>query len=136
MEFPECDCPEPTGSFWCERHQRRKTPGLWELCRTRPDYRRLWESQRDVDSQAPRHTSPPAPWLTCEHRGETMANLPGATLGTGCRTAQQPVYRCGHFGEPVAMRAATSHRERIAAEIPDYTGRTCQRCEIPTCPTD
>ena len=107
------------------------TAHLAQLCRTRPDYRQLWESQRDADPAAPRHTSPASPWLTCEHRGEILATLPGSTLGTGCRTAQQPVYQCNHFGEPVAMRARASHQDRIAKEVEGYSGRTCQQCEIP-----
>lgn len=127
-----CPCPDNSETFFCPILQRRMTPHLAQLCRTRPDYRQLWEQQRDADPTAPRQMPPAAAWLTCPHWSKPIATLPGSTLGAGCRSSQQPVYQCGYFHEPVVRRAADSHRERIASEIPGYTGRTCQRCEIPT----
>ena len=123
----DCPCQPDAYPFVCPVHGKRMSPHLVHLCQTRPDYRELWiRRAAGITRQMP----PQAAWLTCPHRGETIATLPGATLGTGCRTAEQPVYQCDHFHEPVVRRAATSHLERIQAEVPGYTGRTCQRCEI------
>ena len=128
MSSDACPCPDSSGKFFCERLQKAMTPRLARLCRDR-GYRPLFEARRDGKYTS--HQKPPQPaWLLCPHRGETIATLPGATLGTGCRTAEQPVYQCGHFHEPVVRRAAASHLERIRAEVPEYMGRTCQRCEI------
>ena len=38
-----CEC---TVSGWCRRHRCGKTEHLRQLCRTRPDYFRLWEEGR------------------------------------------------------------------------------------------
>jgi len=37
-----CSCSEPG---YCDRHKRQKTPHLWKLCQTRPEYRALWDKQ-------------------------------------------------------------------------------------------
>lgn len=58
----ECSGPEPgKRTFWCHRHQRKKTRRLRELCRTRPDYFRLWEEGRRPGQKVPskRRTRPP-----------------------------------------------------------------------------
>lgn len=124
----ECPCHPEAYPFTCPLLNKRMSPHLVYLCQTKPAYRAKWERERDG---TPRQRPPQAAWLTCEHRGETIATLPGSTLGTGCRTAEQPVYQCERFHEPVVRRAAASHLDRIRVEIPGYTGRTCQRCEIP-----
>jgi len=129
--IPSSDCPcKQEGKFFCEHLQKIMYPRWAELCRTDPRYRAKWEAQRD-NRQTPRQKPPPPPWLLCPHRGEILATLPGATLGTGCRTAQQPVYQCQRFQEPVVRRAAASHQAQIASVVPGYTGRTCRECEIP-----
>lgn len=38
-----CSC---CAAGWCERHQCDKNEHWWQLCRTRPDYVRLWEEGR------------------------------------------------------------------------------------------
>jgi len=37
-----CQCPI---EGWCNRHQRKKTGRIYELCQTRSDYRRMWDMQ-------------------------------------------------------------------------------------------
>lgn len=37
-----CQCPN---AGWCERHKRKKTGRIYELCQTRSDYRRLWDNE-------------------------------------------------------------------------------------------
>ena len=39
---PPCLCDKPG---YCERHKRKKTPHLFRLCQTRPEYRALWDKQ-------------------------------------------------------------------------------------------
>ncbi|MCA9046463.1 MAG: hypothetical protein KDA69_19205, partial [Planctomycetaceae bacterium] len=43
MNDERCQCEQPG---WCERHGCSKPPHFHKLCRTRPDYFRLWEQGR------------------------------------------------------------------------------------------
>ena len=128
MADPTCPCQPDNYPFVCPIHGRRMGPHLVYLCQTKPAYRAKWQQEQNGTA---RQRPPQAAWLTCEHRGEILATLPGATLGTGCRTAEQPVYQCERFDEPVVKRAAVTNMRRIRAEVPGYTGRTCKECQVP-----
>lgn len=46
-----CDCP---AAGYCQRHKMHKDPHLFGLCRTREDYRSLWDKAAAGESQQPR----------------------------------------------------------------------------------
>lgn len=68
-------------------------------------------------------------YLLCQHRGQIIAELTGQQAGCGCLSSRVQVYFCEHFHEPVLKQAALRCLEKIQAEVPGYTGRTCRECD-------
>lgn len=83
----ECGCPL---AGWCERHKFFKGEHLHKLCRTRADYRRLWDKQaRDKKSDH-----------ECVHRGDTTGET-HVCEPCGIRGTIAAVYACSIKGKAV-----------------------------------
>jgi hypothetical protein len=70
--------------------------------------------------------------LTCPHRSEPIATIPANTAGCGCAGTKVQVFRCQHFQEPVLQRAADRCLDQLCEIVPQFTGRTCRTCDVPT----
>lgn len=78
-----------------------------------------------------REISPELAYLRCPHRRQVIATIDARTAGCGCSSTPVEVYQCRHFNEPVLKAAADRCRDKIAANVKGYTGRTCRECDVP-----
>lgn len=102
-----CQCTEPG---WCERHQRRKTPHLFQLCQTQEKYRRLWDAQ----AAAP-NTAKPRPPKTIENLFTRKSPF---STGKKVLRYTKAVARWIKAGRPV----------RPPAEVARIYGELCRPC--------
>lgn len=106
-----CSCDSPG---WCSRHQRHKTPYLYQLCQSREDYRALWDR---LVAEAP--AEPPDVTAAKKNRAQTLQRYATA------------VVRWYKAGRPV--RSAERVREiyeTVCQPCPrfDPVKRTCTIC--------
>lgn len=141
----DCVCrtfPEGERRMWCERHQCWKTAHWHFLCKTRDDYRSLWDNGKGPGQYVPELSDKKKSklktaleYLTCKHRGNVVATIAGNMVGCGCGGTRVEFYECQHFyGEAVLLDckqwAKKANQEKIQAACPTYNGRTCRECEL------
>jgi hypothetical protein len=120
-----CPCQPESFPFVCPHLRKSMTPWLVHLCQTRPDYRQLWEDQRD-------NARPQLPaYIICPHRGRVLEEVNARKAGCGCASSTVQVFECRHFQEPVLRSSPARCTASIRELIPAYTGRTCRECLVP-----
>jgi len=114
-----CQCGGPAAgerTFFCRRHNLKKTAHWWSLCRSRDDYFRAWEEHRGPGQVPAALEMPQAPAMVCPLISGPCHHAALGRLTIFCRLDLPAIP--GRCGQDKRARASAILAARLAGGAP------------------